>query len=516
MQLKLEANIVQIVAAACRRSLACGVLAAGVLVAPSAALAAERIALIIGNGDYKSLSELDNPNSDARLIARKLDDLNFDVTLLQDSTQVEMKRAILNFGRDLRQGGRDAVGLFFYAGHGIQSQGKNFLIPVEASPADEADLDLMGVEANWVMRQMESAGNATNIMILDACRDNPLASNSRSATRGLARIQAPTGTFIAYATAPGQTAVDGAGDNSPFSLALANALPTPGLPVEQIFKQVRVEVLKATNGSQTPWDSSSLVQDFYFNEAPPEPAPSAPKANPLELSLWQSVRQSGDPARIALFLQIYPDSEFADEAQALMTKSLADNPGALLAKNDPSLQGGSRAAAPAARPPAPTRAAPVVPKASEHEMIAAAQASGSAEDYRAYLAAYPNGVFADLARAEVAHREAQEAPQAPVSAFDRPLTAGALTRGKSLRELARSSPEFPPVEGLPADFWKDKACSNCHNWSIENLCKQGEFYAGKDPSTFKRIQHPFGGPFKEALAAWAAAGCEAEEDVAKR
>ena len=254
------------------------------------AAAAERMALVIGNGAYSSLGRLDNPVSDARLIAGALERTGFRVTLVTEANQAEMKRAIADFGRRLRSAPRDSVGLFYYAGHGVQAHGRNYLIPVGTDVRDEADLDIFGVQADWVLGQMESAGNAINIVVLDACRNNPFARSFRSVERGLARMSAPTGSFLAYATAPGDVAVDGTGRNSPYSAALARAIQTPGVPIEQVFKQVRIDVLEMTGGQQTPWESSSLTGDFYFNRGgggsapavaarPQASAPEAPTGN---------------------------------------------------------------------------------------------------------------------------------------------------------------------------------------------------------------------------------------------
>lgn len=228
------------------------------------AVAGDRLALVIGNSAYGKFGNLANSANDARLMAGTLEQAGFEVSLLTDARQDQMKRAIADFGRALRAAGPEAAGLFYFAGHGVQSRGQNFLIPITADLRDEADLDLLAVEANWVLRQMESAGNATNIVILDACRNNPFARSFRSAERGLARMSAPTGSFIAYATAPGDVAYDGEGRNSPYTTALARNMLTPNLAIEQLFKRVRVDVLRETGELQTPWDSSSLIGDFYF------------------------------------------------------------------------------------------------------------------------------------------------------------------------------------------------------------------------------------------------------------
>ena len=226
---------------------------------------APRIALIIGNSDYgAAFGNLANPVNDADAMAAALTALGFKVELLKDVDQKNMKRAIARFGANLRQAGRSATGLFFYAGHGLQTGGINYLVPVNAAIEAEADVDLESVAADTVLRQMEEAGTATNIVILDACRNMPLARSLRSGTRGLARMEAPNGSFVAYSTAPGSVAVDGTGRNSPFVAALVTAIQQKGQPIETIFRTVRRSVLQATGGRQTPWDSSSLIDPFYF------------------------------------------------------------------------------------------------------------------------------------------------------------------------------------------------------------------------------------------------------------
>lgn len=280
------------------------------LFVPAFAMAEARIALIVGNGAYRNVSGLDNAAQDARLISAALVASGFKVTLVLDADQAAMMQAIGKFGRALREAGPEATGLFYYAGHGVQSFGKNYLVPVDAELHDAADLGLVAVPADTVLLQMNSARNRTNIMILDACRNNPFEAILDLTDNGLAEMKAPTGTFLAYSTAPGAVALDGIGANSPFTSALATLLPTPGLAIEELFREVRVKVLEATGGLQTPWDASSLTQAFYF-AAPPDEGAAA------EAALWQQVKASGDPLQIMLFLRGYPASPFAEEAKKL-------------------------------------------------------------------------------------------------------------------------------------------------------------------------------------------------------
>jgi carboxyl-terminal processing protease len=233
-------------------------------IAAAAASSGPRYALIIGNSQYGALlGRLPNPVNDAQSVAAALKAVGFNVDLVTDADQRAMKRAISRFGERLAAA-RGATGLFYYAGHGIQSRGTNYLIPVAAPIEREADLDLEAVAADTVLAQMEDAGAATSIVILDACRNMPLARSFRSSSRGLARMDAPNGSFIAYSTAPGSTAADGDGRNSPFASALVRQIGQKGLPIEVMFRGIRKDVLQATGGQQTPWDSSSLVDPFYF------------------------------------------------------------------------------------------------------------------------------------------------------------------------------------------------------------------------------------------------------------
>ena len=233
------------------------------------AYSAPRIALVVGNGGYDSanISRLANPVNDARLMAETLESVGFDVTLETEAGQDAMKRAIKAFGKRLRASGRDAVGLFYYAGHGVEAGGSNYLIPLGAEVENAMDLASDAVPAQWVLSRMEAAGNRLNMVILDACRNNPYAGRVRGGGRGLARMGAPSGSLIAYSAGPGQVAEDGEGGNSPYTRALAAALTEPGLKVEEVFKRVRVLVEDETGRTgrrQTPWESSSLRGDFYF------------------------------------------------------------------------------------------------------------------------------------------------------------------------------------------------------------------------------------------------------------
>ncbi len=277
------------------------------IVQPEPAFAEQRIALVIGNGAYsKKIGVLGNPINDAALMAESLRELNFEVSSYTDLDQRGMRRAIRDFGKKLDQAGKEGVGLFYFAGHGVQTQGTNYLIPVGAEIKTEADMAIEAVPADGVLAQMEYAGPAVNIIILDACRNNPFDRGFRSSTNGLARMDAPTGSLVAYSTAPGEVAADGEGRNSPYTRALAQAMRAPGSKLEEVFKTVRIKVMERTAGTQVPWESSSLTGDFYF--AGQAAAAITPDRETL---FWQSVQGSDNPAAIQAYLDRYPNGVFS-------------------------------------------------------------------------------------------------------------------------------------------------------------------------------------------------------------
>lgn len=278
------------------------------LVASVDAVKAEkRVALVIGNASYKS-SPLRNPINDATLMARTLEDAGFEVSLLTDVSHQSMKLAMVRFGRKLRSS--DTVGLFYYAGHGVQVRGDNYLIPVDAEIEDESEIGVFAINVNEYLQTMERASSRINIVILDACRDNPFARSFRSQTRGLARVDAPRGTYIAYATGPGQVALDGNSGNSPYTVALVDAINTPELTLEETFKQARRDVLSKTDERQTPWETSSITGRFYFKRETSIPQISADEA------AWNLVKDSGNTAFIKAYLSKYPEGKFSGSAQA--------------------------------------------------------------------------------------------------------------------------------------------------------------------------------------------------------
>jgi formylglycine-generating enzyme required for sulfatase activity len=220
----------------------------------------QRIALVIGNAAY-SEAPLKNPVNDARAMAAVLKTCGFEVITRLNSDKQSMFESIREFGRRIQNGG---VGLFYYAGHGMQVQGRNYLVPVDTDIKAEDEVEFQCIDADLVLRKMESASNRVNIVVLDACRNNPFARSFRSAARGLGQMDAATGSILAYATAPGMVAADGEGDNGLYTEALLNYIARPGLRIEQVFKSVRRDIVQGTGRAQIPWESSSLTGEFYF------------------------------------------------------------------------------------------------------------------------------------------------------------------------------------------------------------------------------------------------------------
>lgn len=221
----------------------------------------QRIALVVGNAAYRE-GPLRNSVNDAKAVAQALGRAGFNVILREDADRATMYEAITDFGDRLREG--KGVGLFYFSGHGMQVDGRNYMVPVGARITSERMVEPEAIDVNRVLGEMDAARGRVNVVILDACRDNPYARAFRSQSRGLAQMDAPQGTLIAYATAPGKTALDGVGTNSPYTAALVKQLAVPGLSIESLFKRVRVEVLSATNSRQQPWESSSLIGEFFF------------------------------------------------------------------------------------------------------------------------------------------------------------------------------------------------------------------------------------------------------------
>jgi hypothetical protein len=294
----------------------------------------KRTALVIGNSEYLNARKLSNPANDATDMAAVLADLGFEVIYGTNLSMKEMTDKVRVFGDTLKAKG--GVGLFYYAGHGVQVGGRNYLVPIEANIPREDEIDFNAFNVDIVFRKMGTANNGLNIVILDACRNNPFA---RSWSRGdeeggLAQVSAPTGTFIAYATSPDKTASDGNGRNGLYTAELLKILRQPNLKIEEAFKQVTLAVDRASSGRQIPWTSSSLRGEFYFTldgkqvkgtftgtitpdgtvTAQPNSVTTSGSAT-SELDAWNKIKTSSNPQDFATFLNAYPSGIFTEPAK---------------------------------------------------------------------------------------------------------------------------------------------------------------------------------------------------------
>lgn len=290
------------------------------LIQAPAADRSKRVALVIGNGAYANAPPLKNPPNDASLVATTLRRLGFEVSVGTDRSQREMKQLIRQFGQRLRSGG--GVGLFYYAGHGVQSKGHNYLVPVDADIQSEADLEDISVDVNYVLGMMDDAQNGLNIVILDACRNNPFGRGFRSAQGGLAQVKAPTGTLIAYATSPDSTAADGDRGNSPYTEELVRQMEAPGVVLETMFRRVTEKVSARTAGRQEPWVSDNHKGDFYFTEGVNTSNPLSKTDRPDNISeasreqaLWDAVKDTSNIEDLKQYLAKYPNGAYVEAAR---------------------------------------------------------------------------------------------------------------------------------------------------------------------------------------------------------
>ncbi|MBL4890977.1 MAG: caspase family protein [Rhizobiaceae bacterium] len=347
----------------------------------------------MGNSAYKNVAELANPKHDAAAMTEKLTSLGFEVVTGTDLDLIEMKKTVRRFIRELS--GSD-IAVFYYAGHGLQVNGSNYMAPIDANLRSYDDLDFETVPMNLVLSAMERNAKV-NMIFLDACRDNPLAVNlarsmgTRSAAvgRGLAQVGSGVGTLVSFSTQPGNVALDGTGQNSPYTSALVKHLGTPGEDIAQSMVSVRREVLKLTNGKQVPWEHSSLTGKVVLKNKPdvasvPQPTlePSVGAkpiqdniSNKIELVFWDSIKNETEPELLQTYLMKYPNGVFASLASARLKLVLRKQKEA---------------------------AAPKQPDATiELAYWDAIKDSERAQFFEAYLNRYPNGLYSEIAKLKI-------------------------------------------------------------------------------------------------------------------
>ncbi len=289
----------------------------------------QRVALVIGNSNYRNAPQLANPDDDARSMAQFLNSAGFEVIAATDLTQNDMLRVVQDFSAKVAARGPNTVAMVYYAGHGVQLAGENYLVPVDAKVGNPTELVSNSVRLVDVMSTLEAIPSRMRIVILDACRNNPFPTVN-DAGRGLAIVDAPNGSIVGYSTAPGAEALDGTGGHSPYTQAFLNVAREPNVPIEQLFKRVRLEVNHTTDGQQTPWESSSLTSDFYFfgdtavaANRPPVKAPVVQMASNLPSrsarQAYDYVLSEGQPEYYQEFIQMYPHDPLCDRIRWLLS-----------------------------------------------------------------------------------------------------------------------------------------------------------------------------------------------------
>ncbi len=463
----------------------------------SLAEAGTRVALVVGNGAYEHTLPLTNPLNDAADVAAALRELGFEVIEGSDLDQAGFSRKVREFARAAR--GAEAA-VFYYAGHGMQVEGRNYLLPVDARLSDEADLPFEALELSVVTQLMERASD-TNLVFLDACRDNPLAqglarslgaTRSTAVGRGLAPLDSGVGTLIAYATQPGNVAADGTGRNSPFTAAMLEHLATSGLEVNQFLNRVRRSVVLATDGQQVPWTHSALTGDFFLRpseteepaqtaavseDTEPSETPSAFDERQLDLAFWEAIAESGSIAAYEAYLEAYPDGVFVAVARLKieeLQQETQSNAGA------PQQPPEAAAEEEAGEPEVETAALPAEESgASDAPALGEAALSLSRADRRSiqralndlgHQAGVVDGLFGPRTRAAI--EDWQVAGGTPATGYLSADQAAALLEhgesvpppnesGDSLASASASTSESEDADGsgAPLETWDD-TCSN--------------------------------------------------------
>src|SRR5258708_3376659 len=288
----------------------------------------QRVALVIGNSNYQNVTQLPNPANDAKAVAELLNSAGFEVIAATDLNHSQMIQVIQDFSAKIAGHGQNTVAMVYYAGHGVQIAGENYLVPVDARISSEPDLINGSVRLVDVMATLEGFPSRMRIVVLDACRNNPFPTLN-DAGRGLAIVDAPNGSIVGYSTAPGTEALDGSGNHSPYTQAFLREAHEKNLPIEQLFKRVRLDVNNSTDGQQTPWESSSLTSDFYFfadTAVPPTRPPAQFKPTFVADDLpSRAVHQAYDYVlaensvdNYQEFIRLYPHDPLCDRIRALL------------------------------------------------------------------------------------------------------------------------------------------------------------------------------------------------------
>ncbi|MEE9454976.1 MAG: caspase family protein [Paracoccaceae bacterium] len=460
----------------------------GLFFAATHASAAERFALVIGNDTYETISPLTNSVGNAERIAAQLESLGFDVTLITDANLVDMRRSVGRYNKRMQYTGNGATGLVFFAGHGVNAFGTNYLLPVDVSIKDAGDLEFVAVDITSIIRTSGADDQIQNLIILDCCAKTPYTGMQNINGGGLSSMLIPNENYIAYSAPENGTAPEG----EIFASAFIEAIAVPGQSIEAALDQVNNVIVGEYGDAQTIFRASSLEEPFVFvnaaveKEVPDETPVPVPAPAPAPV-----VRETPLPV-----IEEAAPSDANSEAVELPIISGTTLP--VIGETPAPTETLEQTQLPViGEAPQPALNSTTLPVIGETPLPAIVEA--------------PLPVIAETAPPVDVVEETLVPANNTVSysvSYTEPLTLGSPeVIGKSIEQLIETKPMFSPIEGLPESYWKEQECGECHKWTQATLCDEGEFYLKQDNEDFLDQQHPFGGSFKQNLLIWAKDGC---------
>lgn len=431
--------------------------------------AQERFALVIGNDVYDTVESFDTHVVNAGLIAENLEAMGFEVTLIENANLVEMKRSIGRYGIQIQEAPDGSTGLIYFAGHGVNAFGDNFLLPTDVNVETAEDLDFVAVDVDSLAFKRDAENNVQNLIILDCCGENPLAGVPDMGGNGLFPTSVSDGNFIAYSTPANGTIPWDADAEITFVKMFIEQAAIPGRSIEAAIDQVSDTIAAEYGDAQTLFWTSSLADPVIFVAAP---------VLSDEEKAWLAAQDGSDSSLLVTFLEQYPDGEFANDAKRLLLELLA-----------------AELAGPTEEPAEETVIAtiPVI----ETPVIETPVVEENVVEEAPVI---EEPIVDDPTPADLIYPE--------FVSYSEPLTVGSNDiLGKSIEDLVTESPLHPPIENLLEVLWKEKECKECHTWTPADLCTQANTYLTDAGAASMDKLHPFGGSFKRNLQVWATGGC---------
>ncbi len=459
----------------------------GLIFTTTHASAGERFALVIGNDAYETVSPLTDSVGNAESIAAQLENLGFDVTLITDANLVDMRRSIGRYNKRMQYTGNGATGLVFFAGHGVNAFGTNYLLPVDVSIKDAGDLQFVAVDIASIIRTSGADNQIQNLIILDCCVKAPYIGMQNINGGGLSSMLIPNGNYIAYSAPENGTAPEG----GVFASAFIEAITVPGQSIESALDQVNNVIVAQYGDAQTIFRASSLEEPFVFVNATVQkdvldetPAP-APEPEPVVRETPLPVIEEAAPSDADNAATELP----VTGGTTLPVIGKTSTPTETLEHTQLPIIGDA---------PQPAFSNTTLPVIGETPLPAIVEA--------------PLPVIVETVPPLDVVKETLVPASTTASysvSYTAPLTLGAPeVIGKSIEQLIQGSSTFSPIEGLPDSYWKEQECAECHKWTQATLCDEGAFYLKQDNEDFLSQRHPFGGSFKQNLLIWAKDGCQ--------